>query len=497
MRIKQLLSTLTPYYNYSEAWADIEITSVVMNSKLAGPGSLFVCIEGAKTDGHLFAEQAVSQGAVLILAQKPLKLDVPVIIVPDTRRALALLAVAFYENPTQRLRLIGVTGTNGKTTVTHLLEQIFDQPGRTTGRIGTVGVRIGNSLTEVNNTTPESVELQSYFAEMVAQKCEYAFMEVSSHAIQMGRVRGCDFQALIFTNLTQDHLDHHGTMEEYKRVKGLAFAQLGNTYQPNRPKYAILNADDPATPYYKEITPAHTLTYGIDAVHVDVRATNIQMDHQGTRFLVESFKGQEEFNVGLLGKFNVYNLLSAITAGLIEGLSLSEMKEKLRHVQGVRGRVERVDLGQDFTVIVDYAHTPDSLENVLTTVSEFAEQKIICVVGCGGDRDRTKRPIMAQISCRHADYSIFTSDNPRTEDPQQILADMVAGLDQEKEHKYTTIVDRRTAIVEAIAQAGSGDVVIIAGKGHETYQQIQDQKLHFDDCEVAAEALAARLKQKK
>lgn len=490
MKIKQLLQTLTPYYNYSGQGDDIDITAIEFDSRLVVPGSLFVCLEGAQTDGHRYAEQAVQQGAVAILAQKELSVGVPTILVPDTRRALALISAVFYANPTKRLRLIGVTGTNGKTTVTHLLEQIFEREGKLTGRIGTVGMKIGHEIKDVKNTTPESAELQKAFAHMVEADCEYAFMEVSSHAIQMGRVRGCSFQGVIFTNLTQDHLDYHGTMEEYKRAKGLVFAQLGNDHDSERPKYAILNADDPASDYYREVTPVQVITYGIDQPQADVRATNIRMNSQGTIFTVESFKGKEEFKVGLLGKFNVYNLLSAIAVGLAEGLSLADMSESLARLQGVRGRMEPVDAGQDFTVLVDYAHTPDSLENVLATVQEFAEQKIICVVGCGGDRDRTKRPIMAQISCQYADVSIFTSDNPRSENPEQILKDMVAGVEGDQaERKYTTIVDRRQAIFEAIAQANVGDVILIAGKGHETYQQIQQQRVHFDDREVALEAL--------
>ncbi|GAA0364604.1 UDP-N-acetylmuramoyl-L-alanyl-D-glutamate--2,6-diaminopimelate ligase [Bacillus horti] len=494
MKIRELLHTLTPYYFFNEKWDDITISSIEMDSRLVTSGTLFVCIEGAQTDGHLYVDQAVELGAVAIVAQKKIEATVPVIIVPDTRRSLAFLAAEFFRNPTKELGLIGVTGTNGKTTVTHLLEAIFEGVGNRTGRIGTIGTKIGDTLREGKNTTPESLELQRSFREMVDAGCKYAFMEVSSHAIQMGRIRGCQFKTAIFTNLTQDHLDYHGTMEEYKRAKGLLFAQLGSSYDSDKLKYAIINGDDPVSQYYMDITPAQVITYGIDSQDVDVRATNIKISSEGMQFTVESFMGTEDFRVQLLGKFNVYNLLSTIAAGLVEGISLSQIKQSLEQVKGVRGRLESVSAGQGFSVVVDYAHTPDSLENVLLTAKEFAENRVLCVIGCGGDRDRTKRPIMAQIAARHADYSVLTSDNPRTEEPAQILEDMIQGLTQEKVSKelYTSLVDRREAIYTAIEMARPGDVVIIAGKGHETYQDINNQKLHFDDREVVLEALGQR-----
>jgi UDP-N-acetylmuramoyl-L-alanyl-D-glutamate--2,6-diaminopimelate ligase len=496
MNLLTLLDSLIPYrVQGNHKLEKISISSIEMDSRKVSVGSLFICTVGAIFDGHQFAAEVVEQGAAAILAQKPLDVDIPVIVVPDTRRALAFVADRFYQHPTHHLRLVGVTGTNGKTTMTHLIEKIYEDKGKKTGRIGTMNIKIGDQLLETKHTTPESPELQHAFSKMVEVGSDYAVIEVSSHAIHQGRVRGCNFRTVVFTNLTQDHLDYHGTMEEYKRAKGLIFAQLGNKYDQDDLKYAILNADDDAHHYYKQITPAQVLTYGIDHPNVDIWAKNITLTGQGTSFTVECFSGKEEFHLHMLGKFNVYNVLGAIGAGLVEGFTLSEMKESIESVKGVRGRVEPVDGGQDFTVIVDYAHTPDSLENVLTTIKEFAKGNIYCIVGCGGDRDRSKRPIMANIAAKFSNMTVLTSDNPRSEDPDKIIEDMEIGLHQHNvpQSTYTSIIDRREAIFWAIRQAKANDVVLIAGKGHETYQQIKDQVIEFDDRAVALEALAKRV----
>lgn len=472
---------------------EIELASIEMDSRKVRKGTLFVCIKGYQVDGHQFAQDAVQKGAVALISERPIDVEVPVIIVPDSRRALAFIANRFYGNPTHSLRLIGVTGTNGKTTITHLIEAILEDQGKKTGRIGTINMKIGEEVIDVPNTTPESLELQQSFSRMLEVGSKYAVIEASSHAIHMGRIRGCNFRTVVFSNLTQDHLDYHGTMEEYKRAKGLIFAQLGNRYDENDLKYAVLNADDEAHRYYKQITPAQVITYGI-AEEADIRAKNIKITSQGTSFTVECFGGVEQFHLQMLGKFNVYNVLGAIGAGLVEGISLSNMKRSIEKVKGVRGRFEPVVAGQDFTVIVDYAHTPDSLENVLSTIKEFAVGHIYCVVGCGGDRDRGKRPLMAQISAKYADFTVLTSDNPRSEDPAAIVHDMIEGLNQKQvpQTKYTSIIDRKEAISWAIKRARTGDVVLIAGKGHETYQIIKDQVNHFDDREVALAAIASK-----
>lgn len=495
MNLESLLAPLLPYYLQGEYdLCQTHITSIEMDSRRVHSGSLFICIEGYQVDGHQFANQAKQQGAVAIISQIPLDIELPIIVVPDTKRALAVLASHFYGYPTSKLRLIGITGTNGKTTTTYLIEKLLEDHGKKTGRIGTIDMKIGQEVMAVPNTTPESLELQKAFSKMINAGADYAVIEASSHAIHMGRTRGCNFGTVVFTNLTQDHLDYHGSMDEYRRAKGLIFAHLGNRYDDKDLKFAILNSDDESHPYFQQITPAQVVTYGIDK-EANIRAKNVRMTQSGTSFTVDSFQGIEDFHIQMLGKFNVYNMLAAIGVGLVEGLTLTQIKSSLEEISGVRGRLEMLDEEQDFTVIVDYAHTPDSLENVLTTIQEFAKGKIYCVVGCGGDRDRKKRPIMARIATNYADFSIFTADNPRSEEPKNIINDMIVGLIQDKipQTKYKSIVDRKEAIQWVIGQAKKNDVILIAGKGHETYQVIKDQTISFDDREVAKEAIQKRL----
>ncbi len=398
---------------------------------------------------------------------------------------MAVLADAFYEHPTKRLHLIGITGTNGKTTTSHLIEKILTDSGKKTGLIGTMYTKIGNEILETKNTTPESLTLQKTFKQMVDAHVEAAVMEVSSHALDLGRVQGCDYNVAVFTNLTQDHLDYHHTMEEYKRAKSLLFSQLGNTFDVEHPKFAVLNADDPASETYKKSTAAHVVTYGIDH-QADIMATNIEMTSSGTSFELTVSGKVYSMKIQLIGKFSIYNVLASVAAALVSGISLEQIIQSIENVKGVAGRVELVNAGQNFTVIVDYAHTPDSLENVLKTVQQFAKGKIFVVVGCGGDRDRTKRPLMAKIACRYATDPIFTSDNPRSEDPLAILKEMEEGVHGEN---YLVIPDRKEAIVKAVTNAAAGDIILIAGKGHETYQIIGKQVDDFDDRLVAQEAI--------
>jgi UDP-N-acetylmuramoyl-L-alanyl-D-glutamate--2,6-diaminopimelate ligase len=361
--------------------------------------------------------------------------------------------------------------------------------GKKTGLIGTMYTKIGDVVEETKNTTPESLTLQKTFKRMVDAGVEAAVMEVSSHALDMGRVHGCDYNTAVFTNLTQDHLDYHHTMEEYKRAKGLLFSQLGNTFDVKTPKFAILNVDDEASLGYEKSTAAHILTYGIDS-EADLRATNIRMNASGTSFELKTPSGIEKVTMKLIGKFNIYNVLASIASGLVYGIPLSQIIASIEEVQGVSGRMELVDEGQSYAVIVDYAHTPDSLENVLKTIQQFAEKRIFVVVGCGGDRDKTKRPLMAQIAVKYGTDPIFTSDNPRSEDPNAILNDMEAGVLSKAD--YRVIVDRKEAITFAIDSANRDDIILIAGKGHETYQIIGEQILSFDDRIVAKEAIKER-----
>ncbi|WEG15006.1 UDP-N-acetylmuramoyl-L-alanyl-D-glutamate--2,6-diaminopimelate ligase [Pullulanibacillus sp. KACC 23026] len=465
------------------------ITSIEMDSRKVTPGSLFVCIKGQSFDGHRFVEDVIEKGAVAIVAEVPVDSSVPVIYVSDTRRTLALLSDAFFGQPSHQLHLIGVTGTNGKTTVTQLIQHIQQETGKSSGVIGTIGIHFNNTEIPVSNTTPESVDLQRVFRQMVDAGVETCAMEVSSHALDQGRVRGLDFNIGVFTNLTQDHLDYHHTMENYLHAKSLLFSQLGNTYQLDSMKLAIFNEDDEASKFLKRVTSAEVLTYGIDQA-ADFQARHISITGQGTSFEWVTPDAVYPVHMKLIGKFSVYNVLAAGLACYASGLSMHDIIKAVEGMKGVPGRFEPVVGGQPFAVIVDYSHTPDSLENALKAIHAFVKGKIITVVGCGGDRDRKKRPIMANKSIELSNYSIFTSDNPRTEDPVKIIEEMVEGLPEEAD--YEVIVDRRMAINQAISLATDEDVVLIAGKGHETYQIIGTDILAFDDRQVAMEAIKER-----
>ncbi|WP_400163192.1 UDP-N-acetylmuramoyl-L-alanyl-D-glutamate--2,6-diaminopimelate ligase [Brevibacillus sp. TJ4] len=487
MLLRDLLSPLLAKKVHGDD--NIEITGITADSRQVKPGYLFICLTGFTVDGHTFASQAVERGAVAVLAQRDLAVGATLITVADTRRAMAILADRFYGSPTREVKVIGVTGTNGKTTTTHLIDKIFRDQNKMTGLIGTIHMRIGDVSEEVKNTTPDVIDLQKSFRRMCDCHTEYAIIEVSSHALEQGRVRGCDIHTAVFTNLTQDHLDYHQTMDNYRNAKALLFSQLGNHYEWDRMKTAVLNADDEASKLYERVTPARVLTYGIEQ-QADVRARDIAITSKGTSFTVDSFAGTLPFHLKLVGKFNVYNALAATAAALAEGVPLADIKASLEAVPGVNGRFESVDAGQPFSVLVDYSHTPDSLENALLTVREFAKGRVFCIVGCGGDRDRGKRPIMAQIATKYADWTVLTSDNPRSEDPQAIIDDMIAGLAGVEAERYVAEPDRREAIFQAVQRANSEDVILIAGKGHETYQIIGSQVLPFDDREVAKEAIS-------
>ena len=487
MKLQELLKHLHPITNYVLG-ENPDITSLENDSRKVQKGSLFICIKGFTVDGHDYAETAAKNGAAAILAEEKLTINIPVILVKDTNRAMAVLADAFYGHPTKKLKLIGVTGTNGKTTTSHLIEKIFSKANIKTGLIGTMYTKIADEIIEAKNTTPDSLTLQKNFSKMVRSGVNLAVMEVSSHALDLGRVHGCDYDCAVFTNLTQDHLDYHRTMDDYLRAKGLLFSQLGNTFNPLKPKFAVLNADDPASAIYCRSTAAHIVTYGIDQ-DADVRAKNIRITSSGTIFDLEMNDQVYPIRLQLIGKFSVYNALASIAAAFVSGLQIGTIIQAVEEIKGVPGRFELVDAGQNFTVIVDYAHTPDSLENVLKTIGQFAKKRIFVIVGCGGDRDRFKRPVMAQIACGYATNPIFTSDNPRSEDPNMILKDMEMGVQGEK---YIVLPDRRTAIQTAIKQAEKDDVILIAGKGHETYQIIGNQIYDFDDRIVAMEAIEGR-----
>lgn len=473
-----------------------EITGIETDSRKVKPGDLFICLPGHTVDGHDYADKAAQLGAAALVVQRKLEIALPQIVVKDCRHAMAVFADYYYGFPSHRLKLIGVTGTNGKTTTTYLVERIMNDFGQHTGIIGTIQMRYGGRTFDMSRTTPDALELQQSLHAMAEHGATCCVMEVSSHALEQGRVKGCRFRTAIFTNLTQDHLDYHKTMEEYRAAKGLFFSRMGNEFSdsPEERQYAVLNEDDEASAYFRKLTSAEVITYGLRD-SADVYASNIEVTAKGTSFHVRTFAGETDIRLKMVGKFNVYNALAAIAATLAEGVPLERIKSSLEAMPGVAGRVEAVDEGQPFAVIVDYAHTPDGLENVLKTVKEFAKGRIFCVFGCGGDRDRTKRPVMGRIAAEYADYLLVTSDNPRTEDPYRILQDIEQGLTDRGSGRetYELIVDRRTAIQKAIEMASPDDVVLIAGKGHETYQTIQGVNYDFDDRLVAKEAIRGKV----
>jgi len=483
MQLQELLQTL-PFYTSTSPIENITINGLKMDHREIQQGDMFVCIKGFTVDGHQFAEQAIQNGATVVVAERPLHLSAGVtIIVPDTTRVLAMLTAKYYHYPTHEFPLVGITGTNGKTTTSYLLEAICKAHEQKTGLIGTIQMKIGDQATPIKNTTPDALHLQRIFHQMLEQQVDIAVMEVSSHALDLGRVFGTDFDIAVFTNLSQDHLDYHKDMDDYLRAKALLFTGLGNSYK--RKKYAVLNADDAHSDIIRKSTSQPVITYGIDTKS-DILATNINYQLKHTTFTLETPVGKTTITSKLIGTFNIYNMLAASAVAVLLNIPLATIKKALENIQGVDGRFEQVSAGQRYAVIVDYAHTPDSLENVLQTIKEFATQKTYVVVGTGGDRDRTKRPLMAQVAAKYSDVAIFTSDNPRTESPKAILNDMTTGLTYTN---YKVIENRKEAIYDAIDLAEDGDIILIAGKGHETYQEINGVRYDFDDRVVAEKAI--------
>lgn len=465
--------------------SDQEISGVQYDSRKVTPGCIFVCIPGFKTDGHLFAEEAISKGAAAVLVEKDI--DAPenftIIKTSNSRKALAILAANYYGHPSGRLRVIGVTGTNGKTTVTHLIKAILEEAGKKTAILGTLYAKIGELEMDLGRTTPESLEIEEFISLCCREKTEYLVMEVSSHALDLYRVDQIDFNVAVFTNLTQDHLDYHQTMENYLQSKLKLFKMIDT-----KQDFSIINVDDKYADEFCTASGNNYATYGINN-HADVEGKNLQFNLKGSKFNFFHDGQTYTIDMKLIGLFSVYNALAAICFGLKEGIEPVIIKKALEKVQGVAGRFEQIPSHHDFTVIVDYAHTPDGLENILKTARLITENRLITVFGCGGDRDRTKRPLMGEIAARYSDFCVVTSDNPRSEEPEDIIADIIPGLDRVENSRYAIIVDRREAIRHAIYLGKKGDLIIIAGKGHETYQLIKNQVLDFDDRKVAAEFL--------
>ncbi|HHY82698.1 MAG TPA: UDP-N-acetylmuramoyl-L-alanyl-D-glutamate--2,6-diaminopimelate ligase [Clostridiales bacterium] len=464
----------------TEGSLDIDIKEIFYDSRQVTPGSLFFCIEGYKADGHDFAPMAVEKGAVAVLLQKDVKLPdgITKVFVEDTRKSMGYISSAFYGNPTENLILFGVTGTNGKTTTTYMIKSILEQSGKKTGLIGTITNMIGDRKIPAERTTPESPDLQKLFHEMLQEKADAAVMEVSSHSLELSRVVGCIFEVGIFTNLTQDHLDFHGTLDNYREAKAKLFDQS---------RIAVINVDDESGRMILDRLESHAFTYGIYKP-ADIFARDIEITAEGVSFNLHILGGKIGVNLRIPGIFSVYNALAAASACYAAGVSLDDIQAGLESIRGVPGRFELLDTGTDYSVILDYAHTPDGLENILKTARDLTQGRIVTLFGCGGDRDSAKRPLMGEVTGKYSDFCIVTSDNPRSEDPMKIINDILPGL-KKTGCPYIVIEDRRQAIEYALKNAKKNDVIILAGKGHETYQQIKGKTIHFDEKEIVAEIL--------
>jgi UDP-N-acetylmuramoyl-L-alanyl-D-glutamate--2,6-diaminopimelate ligase len=488
----------TPPAGGIENFGDVEVSSVVYDSRQAGPGSVFVALKGIQADGVSFARDAVRRGAIAVFAEtgRPADVNVPWFQVADARLTLAALANEFYGRPSERLSLVGITGTNGKTTTSYLLASIFEAAGITCGRIGTIGYRVGNREFEAARTTPEAPELQRMLREMLDQGSGACVMEVSSHALALRRADHLTFRAGVFTNLTRDHLDFHGNMEEYFAAKRRLFELL--------PEGAagVVNADDPRGSAFAAAA-RQPLTYAIDAP-ADVRPGPVSLTLDGLVFEVRTPRGPLQIRSSLVGRPNVYNILAAVAAASALDLPFAAIEKGITQVRNVPGRFQVVSAAtDDVRVVVDYAHTDDALKNLLETARPLAPARVITVFGCGGDRDRSKRPLMGAVAARLSDVVIITSDNPRSESPEGIIEDIKRGIvlpadrigpkgQGPRPTPYLSIVDRKVAIERAIRDAKPGDLVLVAGKGHEKYQVIGERTLPFDDVEIAQAALAQR-----
>jgi UDP-N-acetylmuramoyl-L-alanyl-D-glutamate--2,6-diaminopimelate ligase len=474
---------------------DVEIRGVRYDSRKVQAGELFVCITGFALDGHEFLRAAWAAGAVAALVERD---DLPesalqggtVVKVGDTREALAVAAARFFSYPSRQLALVGVTGTNGKTTTTYLVESILRRAGHTVGLLGTIAYRCRGLETQAGRTTPEAPDLQELLQWMVDLGATSAAMEVSSHALALRRVEGCEFDVAVLTNLTQDHLDFHGSMDSYRRAKLKLFENLGRGATKAIEKAAVINRDDPACQLFLEAARTACYTYSLDGP-ADLSATDIRIGPDGIRCRLHSVWGTMAIQSPLLGRYNLSNILAAAAAGLHLGATPAQVAEGVAALDRVPGRCERVEEGQGFRVVVDYAHTPDALHRVLQMARECGPGRLIALFGCGGDRDRAKRPLMGETALTLADFTVITSDNPRSEDPGRIIEEIEEGAKKVwgEGRRYVIIPDRAMAIREALSLARRGDMVVIAGKGHEAYQIIGNRTIQFDDRQVAREAL--------
>ncbi|MDZ7263075.1 MAG: UDP-N-acetylmuramoyl-L-alanyl-D-glutamate--2,6-diaminopimelate ligase [candidate division KSB1 bacterium] len=486
MKLSALLAVLNEKQVYGSP-DDMDVNGIVYDPLRVRPGFMFVAIEMYTQldkieipDGHDRVHEAIQAGASVVVLQRDLEVPAQIVkvIVPNTRYALALMANQFYGFPSHRMRMIGVTGTNGKTTTTHIIESILAEHYRV-GLIGTLYYKINGQIHKSKDTTPEPPDLQEIFQQMVRQNVDYCVMEVSSHGIDFYRVHDVHYQVALFTNLTQDHLDYHKTMENYLQTKLKLFSWL-------KPEdYAIVNMDDGHAPRFLKAATARHLTYGIQR-SADIMAKDVDLSLKGTKYRLITPMGEIDIHQSLIGLFNVSNSLAAVAVAVSQGIDLETIKTGLEKKIRVAGRMELVDKGQPFSVVVDYAHTPDGMEKVLQLARSLKPHRIITAFGCGGDRDKEKRPIMGAMAARYSDVIVLTADNPRNEDPEQIISDIAAGMNG---FRYEKIIDRRAAIEHAIQQAQPGDVVMLLGKGHENTQTLKDRTVRFNDVEEAERAL--------
>jgi UDP-N-acetylmuramoyl-L-alanyl-D-glutamate--2,6-diaminopimelate ligase len=462
---------------------EMEIADISYDSRQTKSGGLFVAITGFESDGHTFIPSAAAHGAVAVICEKEPPCDIPYVLVGDSRYALAIASRNYFRDPGAQMKLIGVTGTNGKTTTTMLIKHLLEElRGAKVGLVGTNQNMVGYDVLPTERTTPESYELQKLFREMADAGCEYVVMEVSSHSLALHRVAGLRFAVGIFTNLTQDHLDFHGSMDAYARTKALLFSQC---------EKGAVNLDDDYAGLMLDSAKCPIFTYSAKVNEANLVAKDIRLYPDSVKFCALTTGVLERIYLGIPGKFSVYNALSAISCGLLLGLSSSACAQGLKTAVGVKGRAEVVPTDGDYTILIDYAHTPDALENILRSMKEVSSGRVVVLFGCGGDRDRTKRPKMGKIAVDCADFVIVTSDNPRTEDPAAIIQDILGGIAETKT-PYKVIEDRREAIAFAIEHHRPDDVIILAGKGHETYQIIGKTKHHMDEREIVAEILEKR-----
>lgn len=493
MTVAQLMAALNGQVAILEQRGALDrtVTSVTDDSRAVASGSLFVAVKGERVDGHRFVAQAAQAGAAAIVAQESVETgSLPFVKVADSRKALGFIGSRFYDDPSARLSMIGVTGTNGKTTTTYLCKALLEGIGRHVGLIGTVAYQIGAETVPASHTTPGALELQGLLMKMTHAGLNSVVMEVSSHALAMDRTAGCEYDAAVFTNLTQDHLDYHRTMEEYFQAKLRLFTELGKGKKTGQ--RAIINMDDPRGAEIRAACRVPVWGYAVTS-QADLKAERVHLSMNGSAFSAATPAGTFTVESRLVGEHNVYNLLGAIGVALHAGATCDQVREAVAKVINVPGRFERVSAGQDFTVVVDYAHTEDALVRLLTAAQALKSHRIITLFGCGGDRDRGKRPKMGRAAVEYSDVVVLTSDNPRTEDPMAILREVEVGVRealQSRSHvEYHLVPDRREAIGMAVRLARTGDIVLIAGKGHEDYQIVGTKKVYFDDREAAREAI--------